>query len=160
MIRIDRFSGNYHFLSNFYPHPVRGAHGIVYPTAEAAFHGGKTATPWVRAWIAAAPTPSEAKRRGRLVALRPGWDQHRHVVMRAVLETKFTDRHLANRLLETGDAVLVEGNHWHDQYWRCCRCGRPACAEPGENWLGRHLMDVRADLAARRADAPSSAIAA
>lgn len=160
MSRIERFSGEYRFLSMFYPHTIRGAHGLVYPTGEAAFHGGKNPDPKVRAWIAAAPTPSVAKRRGRLVALRPDWDQHRHVVMRAVLKAKFTDPHLANRLLATGDAVLIEGNHWHDQYWGCCRCGRPACAEPGENWLGRHLMELRDELAASGSGGPSPAIAA
>jgi predicted NAD-dependent protein-ADP-ribosyltransferase YbiA (DUF1768 family) len=109
MSRIERFSGEYHFLSNFYPHPIQGAHGLVYPTAEAAFHGGKTTTLGERAWIAAAPTPSVAKRRGRLVALRADWDQHRHIVMRAVLHAKFTDPYLANRLLTTDDTVLIEG---------------------------------------------------
>src|ERR1700741_3859496 len=74
MPRIERFSGKYHFLSNFHPHPIRGARGLVYPTAEAAFQGGKTTTPTERAWIAAAPTPSVAKRRGRLVTLRDDWD--------------------------------------------------------------------------------------
>jgi ribA/ribD-fused uncharacterized protein len=154
MSRIERFAGEYRFLSNFYPHPIRGAHGLVYPTAEAAFHGGKTTIPSARAWIAAAPTPSVAKSRGRLVALRPDWDQHRHVVMRAVLTAKFTDPHLANRLLATGDAVLIEGNSWHDQYWGCCRCGRPACAAPGKNWLGRYLMELRDEPAARRSVPP------
>lgn len=160
MARIERFAGEYYFLSMFYRHEIRGANGLVYPSGEAAFHGGKNSDPKIRAWIAAAPTPREAKRRGRLVPLRPDWDEHRHVVMRAVLNAKFADLNLANRLLATGDAALVEGNYWHDQYWGCCRCGRPACAEPGENWLGRHLTDLRDELAARPAIGSDVAVAA
>jgi len=97
MSRIERFAGEYRFLSMFYPHEIRGANELVYPTGEAAFHGGKNPDPKVRAGIAAAPTPSVAKARSRLVALRPDWNQHRHVVMRAVLTAKFTDPQLTNR---------------------------------------------------------------
>ena len=160
MPMIDRFADKYFFLSNFFRHAVCGAHGQVYPTAEAAFHGGKTDDPALRAWVAAAPTPRIAKARGRKVPLRPDWNDHRHVVMRAVLTTKFSDPVLADRLLGTGDAVLVEGNTWHDQFWGCCRCGRTACRAPGQNWLGRYLMAVRQELVAVRAEASPPTVAA
>lgn len=149
MDRIEDFRGRHSFLSNFYPHPILGARGVRYPTAEAAFQGGKTDDPRQRARIAAAATPKAAKRLGRTVRLIPGWNEHRHVVMRAVLKAKFSDPDLAARLAATGDAVLVEGNAWHDNEWGDCRCGRAACAEPGSNWLGRYLMEVRAELAHR-----------
>jgi len=149
MTSIENFRGEHRFLSNFSESLIRGAGDICYPTAEAAFQGGKTRDMGARAKIAAAPTPEEAKRLGRRVRLIPDWDEHRHVVMRAVLRAKFADPDLGRRLLDTGDAELVEGNRWHDQFWGCCRCGtRPLCADPGENWLGRHLMALRSDLAA------------
>jgi predicted NAD-dependent protein-ADP-ribosyltransferase YbiA (DUF1768 family) len=57
---------------------------------------------------------------------------------------KFLDHpELAAELLETGEALLIEGNTWHDQIWGDCRCGRPECAEPGLNLLGQILMSVR-----------------
>lgn len=150
MDRIEDFRGHYSFLSNFYRHTIVGAGGIPYPTNEAAFQAAKTTDLLERYLIAAAPTPREAKRRGRAVTLRPGWDERgRHVVMRAVLRAKFADPGLSRKLLQTGDCLLVEGNRWHDQVFGDCRCGRRACALPGENFLGRYLMEVRKELASR-----------
>ncbi|WP_394622404.1 NADAR family protein (plasmid) [Lentzea sp. JNUCC 0626] len=111
---VNGFTGDTRFLSMFSPHPVTWQ-GQRYPTGEAAFHAGKTDDPQLRAWIAAASTPAEAKRRGRRVPLRAGWDEHhRHVVMQQVIENKFTDPDLAAQLLATGDDLLVERNTWHD----------------------------------------------
>jgi hypothetical protein len=145
---IDQFTGRHFFLSPFYRHSIPGAHGIVYPSAEAAFHGGKTDDPRLRAWLAEAPAPQVAQRRARDIPLPTDWDTHRHVVMRAVLTAKFADPALAHQLLATGDTALINGNYWHDQFWGSCRCGRACCAEPGRNWLGRHLTAIRAELAA------------
>jgi predicted NAD-dependent protein-ADP-ribosyltransferase YbiA (DUF1768 family) len=107
---IDRFSDDAGFLSNFSAHPVWWQ-DLTYPTAEAAFQAGKSLDPAQRARLAAAVTPGEAKRLGRTLTLRSGWDDHdRHVVMREVLAAKFTDPDLADRLVATGTALLVEGN--------------------------------------------------
>ena len=84
-----------------------------------------------------APRPGDAKRLGRQVALRPGWDDLRVEVMRGLLARKFapgTD--LAPRLLATGDAQLVEGNTWGDRFWGVCR-------GQGRNQLGQLLMERR-----------------
>ncbi|RSN60523.1 DUF1768 domain-containing protein [Amycolatopsis sp. WAC 04182] len=148
MDSIEKFRGRYEFMSNFYRHTIVGTGGIPYPTNEAAFQAAKTPNLLERCLIASAPTPREAKRRGRLVSLRAGWnDTGRHVVMRAVLRAKFADPELSRLLLATGDARLVEGNRWHDQFWGDCRCGRAACARPGRNFLGRYLMELRTELA-------------
>jgi predicted NAD-dependent protein-ADP-ribosyltransferase YbiA (DUF1768 family) len=82
------------------------------------------------------------------VDLRPGWDETvRFEVMASVLRAKFTcRRERVAALLSTGNAELIEGNRWHDQTWGDCRCGRPACATPGANHLGRLLMELRTDL--------------
>lgn len=66
--------------------------------------------------------------------------------MREVLAAKFTDPDLADRLVATGTALLVEGNTWHDQFWGCCTSPRHH-ATPGANWLGRYLMQLRSTLA-------------
>lgn len=143
---ITQFRGEHDFLSNFSAHPVHWD-GTLYPTAEAAFQAGKTLDPAQRARIAAAETPAEAKRLGRTVPLRPGWDERlRHTVMQEVVAAKFTTADLAARLAATGTALLVEGNSWCDQFWGCCTCQRHR-ATPGQNWLGRTLMRFRAALA-------------
>jgi ribA/ribD-fused uncharacterized protein len=150
---IYRFAGPHEALSNFARIPVTlysqlEQRDITYPTAEHAFNAAKTLDPAERAAVLAAPTPGEAKRLGRRVTLRPGWDESvRYAAMRTILAAKFAPSSSAGRvLLGTGNAFLVEGNTWHDQHWGDCRCGRATCREPGENWLGRMLMDRRAEL--------------
>lgn len=145
---IDSFRGRWAFLSNFHPAPMMWS-GILYPTSEHAFNAGKTLDDEQRYWIADAPTPREAKRRGRTVELRQGWDERvRFEVMASVLEAKFgCHPGRVAALLSTGGAVLVEGNTWHDQVWGDCRCGRAACLPAGANHLGRLLMELRARLA-------------
>lgn len=139
------FRGQHAVLSNFHPCRVEWEQ-IVYPSSEHAFNAGKSLDMGVRLWIAQAPTPGEAKRRGRSVTLRPGWDERvRYEVMAEVLAAKFSDPELAAALQATGGAVLVEGNMWHDSHWGICLCGRPACEVPAKqsNWLGRMLMTLR-----------------
>jgi ribA/ribD-fused uncharacterized protein len=141
---IERFSGRYRFLSNFYPSPLQWEE-MFFATAEHAFNAGKTVDGVERIRVMSAPTPAEAKRIGRAVTLRPGWDEvERYRVMREVLEQKFADQHLAGLLLATGDAELVEGNDWHDTHWGVCSCRRHNGV--GDNHLGRMLMEVRAQL--------------
>ncbi|WP_410646242.1 NADAR family protein [Amycolatopsis sp. cmx-4-54] len=143
---VNGFHGHYRLLSNFHEHPVTWD-GFTYPSGEAGYNAGKTLDPQRRAWIAAAPSPGEAKRRGRQVQLRDDWDDlHRYVVMQEVVASKFTDPALRERLLETDRALLIESNTWHDQTWGCCSCPRHRSV-PGRNLLGRYLMAHRAWLA-------------
>ena len=145
--RIDSFQGQYRFLSNFSPTTtIVDRYGITYRTAEHAYQAGKTEDSWERKQIAAVRTAGEAKRLGRHLTLPLDWDERRHTVMRMVLVAKFSDPDLARLLIETGDAELVEGNNWHDQFWGDCVCGRMSCDTPGENWLGQHLMHLRDEL--------------
>ncbi|MEV4079208.1 NADAR domain-containing protein [Nonomuraea fuscirosea] len=152
---IDRFAGPYEALSNFARISVTlystlEQREITYLTSEHAFQAAKTLDPGERAEILAAPGPKEAKILGRMVKRRPGWDEvMRFKAMRAILAAKFTRDSAAGRvLLGTGDAVLIEGNRWCDQDWGDCRCGRARCRKPGENYLGRMLMERRAELRA------------
>ena len=57
-----------------------------------------------------AGSPGEAKRRGRTLTLRPEWDETiRFDAMRAVVAAKFAVEPARSRLLDTGDALLIEG---------------------------------------------------
>jgi ribA/ribD-fused uncharacterized protein len=144
---ITEFRGEFYFLSSFYMKDV-WYRGVVYKSAEHAFHVDKTEDPQAQAWIAAADTPSEAKRRGRMVPLRPYWHQyHRYLSMESILISKFYPTLLeAQLLLGTGEAMPIEGNKWHDNTWGDCYCGRASCREPGLNLLGYMLMRQRAYL--------------
>jgi hypothetical protein len=69
-------------------------------------------------------------------------------IMGLLLDRKFTNERLAHKLLETGDAVLIEGNYWHDNEWGDCRCkDRLECQAEGQNLLGLELMRVRGEIA-------------
>lgn len=142
MSAIESFSGEHRFLSNFFPCDMEVA-GVRYPTLEHAFQAEKTTNPTEREIIRIARTPGQAKALGRRVTLREGWNELRVDVMRELLRIKFSDRVLRAELLATGDARLVEGNHWNDRFWGVCK-GK------GENWLGRLLMELREELARGR----------
>jgi predicted NAD-dependent protein-ADP-ribosyltransferase YbiA (DUF1768 family) len=61
------------------------------------------------------------------------------------LRLKFAIPELAEKLLATGDAELIEGTTWHDNTWGNCSC--PQCENiPGENRLGKLLMQVREEI--------------
>lgn len=141
---IERFTGIWRFLSNFFDSELVWE-GERYRTAEHAFNAGKTLNPDLRRLIAAAKSPGEAKARGRRLTLRPGWDETvRYQVMEQVLYAKFAfipER--AERLLSTGNRVLIEGNDWHDTHWGVCSCANHGY---GDNHLGRLLMELRQKL--------------
>lgn len=134
---IDRFDGTkYRFLSNFFMAPV-AYEGILYPSTEHAFQAAKSLDPKVRQRIANLPTPGQAKRAGRQVSIRPDWEQVKYDVMSEIVLEKFlTHSDLRQKLIDTGDEELVEGNTWGDQYWGVCN-------GVGLNNLGKILMQVR-----------------
>lgn len=132
---IDRFVGDFAFLSNFYPSTV-AVEGKLYPTVEHAYQALKTTEPLAREIIRKAATPGEAKRLGRTVEIRSDWNDIRLEVMRDLLIQKFANPFLRPMLLATEDAELIEGNHWNDRFWGVCR-------GEGQNHLGRLLMEVR-----------------
>lgn len=146
---IDDFQGEYFFLSNYAPAPVE-LDGMRYPTVEHAYQAAKTLEPEERGRIREASTPGLAKKISRKLTKRPEWSDLKVDLMRDLVRQKFAGQpDLKKRLLATGEAELVEGNTWHDNFWGDCRCPRCA-ASPGQNWLGRILMEERRRL--READ--------
>lgn len=137
MSKIDSFRGEYHFLSNFYETPVC-VYGIKYPNAEAAFQAQKCVLP-EEAEAFKTMSPQMAKRYGRMVQLKPNWEQIKDSVMLTVVRAKFKDPVLKDLLLNTGAAELIEGNRWGDTYWGVCN-GK------GKNRLGEILMTVRTEI--------------
>lgn len=137
---ITSFRGEYAFLSNFYAAPVRYA-GRDWPTSEHAYQAMKTDDGVEQERIRMLPTPQEAKAAGRLVRTRFGWEVGRVPMMRDIVRNKFAQNiDLAKKLVDTGDATLIEGNDWGDEFW-----GAVFRDEQwdGQNYLGRILMEVR-----------------
>ncbi len=152
---IVTFRGRHFFLSNFYaPAPVRilvGSRWTRCPTVEHGYQASKTLNQRWRKEIIAAPTAAEAKQYGKNVMRVSYWEEVKLVVMLELLRQKFSRTKMSDRLLRTGDAKLIEGNWWHDNFWGVCECDRCAehCAKEQVegNWLGRLLMRVRRDIA-------------
>lgn len=145
---IAGFNSKYRFLSNFYPSPLE-FEGILYPTVEHAYQAAKTSDLELRRLIAGQPNPGGAKTMGRNVAMREDWEDVKVIIMKRLLEKKFYDNVLVEALLATGTEELIEENYWHDQYWGNCGCFKHL-NQPGENHLGRLLMEVRSSLVRQR----------
>lgn len=142
---ITEFDGKYAFLSNFFYSPFV-FDDVIYPTNEHFFQAMKTLSQEERRKIAEAKTPGVAKRMGRQVQLREDWEEVKEDMMRLGITLKFQAHpSLAKKLIETGDAYLIEGNSWHDNTWGSCFCPRCA-ATSGRNLLGQILMEERERL--------------
>lgn len=126
------------FLSNFYVEPDG-------TTVEHEFQAAKTLDLREKVDILSAATPGQAKKLGRAATLRPNWEAQKYHFMRDLVLLKFLDHpELARKLVETGDAYLIEGNTWHDNCWGVCYCEKcEANQKDGENLLGLILMEIR-----------------
>lgn len=143
--KIDQFDGEYRFLSNFYNKKPFNYNGMMFWSSEAAFQAQKCVNDEDKVKIANCKNPSMAKKIGRGVQMREDWNDVRGEEMYKILKAKFSDPELKRLLLDTGKAQLVEGNHWHDNYWGACTCD--GCkAKFHNNKLGKTLMKVREEL--------------
>ena len=134
---IDKFDGEYRFLSNFY---VSGVvyDGVSYPSSENAYQAAKTLDTFERDQFVNC-TAGQAKRLGQKITLREDWEDVKIQIMLSIVRSKFKRPYLRDRLLATGDAILIEGNTWGDTFWG-------VCDGKGENWLGKILMVIRSEL--------------
>lgn len=150
---IDSFDGKYEFLSNFFVGLPIEIDGESYKTTEHWYQASKAQTYDIHDMIRAADTPGAAKKLGRQLDSQkktwPDWHEHptssskpprKQRVMWKGLTRKFVpDSKMARMLMDTDDALLIEGNWWGDDYWGTVN-GK------GFNVLGRMLMRWRSYL--------------
>jgi ribA/ribD-fused uncharacterized protein len=134
---IDRFQGDYRWLSNFEPVDVV-FEGELYPSVEHAYVAAKTLDRELRKYIAGLPTPGAAKRAGRALKLRPDWEMVKLTIMEDLIRAKFQHVRLRRLLMSTVGMDIVEGNTWGDRFWG-------VCGGEGENHLGRLIMKIRGE---------------
>ena len=80
---------------------------------------------------------------GRVVKLRPDWEDVKFQVMLDALTAKFGNSpELKELLLGTGDATIYEDSPY-DKIWGTGERGGPG---KGQNLLGKALMQVRQEL--------------
>lgn len=152
---INDFRGKYRWLSNFWSCFII-VQGEAYPSVENAYQALKMENISDREkfkYIKA----SEAKQLGKILPMRDDWEQyfydsrwcnkgekiqHKISLMHYLVQQKFEQNEFLKKLLlETNDEHLEEGNWWGDTFWGTVN-------GEGENWLGKILMKVRADLRA------------
>lgn len=140
---INKFSGQYRFLSNFWPVQVE-LDNEIYPSVEHAYQASKTLNPIERQAIRKSNSPRAAKRLGRQVTLRPDWEEIKYDMMYYLVKQKFKVPALHKLLSSTSPHTLEEGNTWGDKIWGTVN-------GVGQNWLGRILMHVRDENAVNEA---------
>ena len=130
-----QFRGELAFLSNLFETEIAVA-GMKFRNVEAAFQSFKDEK---RQQEFEKLDGVTAKKLGRKVNLRKDWEQKKDSLMYELLKIKFTNAELKQKLIETGDVVLVEINYWGDKYWGVFK-------GQGKNQLGNLLMKIREDL--------------
>lgn len=137
--KIDSFSKEYRFLSNFYIEPDG-------TNVECEYQKEKCVRDYDRVCFYRL-NPYAAKKLGKKIKIRPDWEQIKIGIMSALVLKKFEDnKELANKLLDTGDKVLEEGNNWGDTFWGTVN-------GQGQNMLGKILMTVRLTIREKRNNA-------
>lgn len=137
---------NFEFLSNFYilPDPIKFM-DLEWMHVEGAYQAAKSQDVNIIRQFQML-SPSEAKMAGKQIVIRKDWHLVRDSIMYKLLKLKFALPELRDKLLSTNDALLVEGNTWHDNYWGRCFCEK--CSKAGNrlNMLGRMLMQIRMEI--------------
>jgi ribA/ribD-fused uncharacterized protein len=146
---ITAFRGRWTRLSNYSLCSIMYK-GHFYTSVEHAYQAMKSLDPDVQRRIREQPSPAAAKRLARAVELRADWDNVKISIMRELLLEKFSQEPDKSLLMSTTGEGLVEGNWWGDIFWGQCPLGT------GENWLGKLLMQLRAEFADHIPPTPSS----
>lgn len=141
IIKFYRANGKYGFLSNLYKVQIE-FEGIKFPTTEHAYQYGKFKDKDAREWAMKSPNPH------LLSVLAHGlfswdivknWNNIKVDRMYNVLKIKFSNDELKQKLLETGNSILIE-NSKSDSFWGIGKKGK------GKNMLGKHLMKIREEI--------------
>lgn len=134
----------YGCFSNFSPHAIQ-IQGTHWSTVEHYYQAQKfvgSIDAVIIPVIHAAQTPEEAAALGRCSTrrVRSDWDVVKTKVMQeAVLKKFLTHSDIREILLSTGNETIVE-NSSIDYFWGC------GADKTGENYLGKILMSVRAEI--------------
>jgi ribA/ribD-fused uncharacterized protein len=132
---------DYGFLANYFMADIL-IDGISYPSVEHYYQSQKTPDPRQEEAIRNAPSCGAAKELGNRaeLILYDDWNTRKIAVMKRGLEEKFNQhQELADMLLATGDAILME-NSAEDYFWGIGADGS------GKSMLGELLMELRTRL--------------
>lgn len=157
---IERFRDDYFFLSNMYPLniPITTRLGVEVYSSEQVYMADRFADPVVQLRVALARGPDDDQRiykdglaakelAHELISIGEEQIAEFEVVKGALMYIAVSKKFSANpdiaeKLIDTADEELVEGNDWGDRYWGVSPIG----SKNGLNKLGKILMQVRSEL--------------
>lgn len=114
--------------------------GIRYRSVETYYqsHKSNNRSDWERMSQMDSPL---AKKEGRKLNIRPDWEEIKYEIMKTALRLKFSIPKWRDKLLATGNEILVEWNNWKDLCW-----GVSIMDNKGKNLLGLALMEIRDEI--------------
>ena len=134
------YPNKWYALCNFSAFAVR-SHGRLWPTVEHAYQAGKYTDEQVVQQIQEAPSPHEAKKRGRdpryADTRRSDWEEFRLPYLKEVLCAKHAQHEYVRRTLERSQGMIVLEDSPDDEFF-----GRGRHFG-GRNELGRLWMQIR-----------------
>ena len=135
---VSFFEDEYEFLSNAFHSPIEDSSSeTVYDNVEEAY--------------ALAMYQFEDEILGLPSGNTPDYilekiENKRYTIMLELVKQKFwVHKDLSEKLAQTGDAILLNGNMSHDNYWGSCFCS-PCQNLASTNYLGQILEKVREDI--------------
>lgn len=137
---IKEFRNEYAFLSNFFACPIKWK-GHDYNSVEHAYQSEKSIDPEWKKFCQEERFPGKVKKESEKIKKRPDFHKENFDIMENLLRQKFMFSEFKNKLLETGDDEIQEGNRWGDKFW-----GVDLDTGEGENHLGKLIMKIREDI--------------
>lgn len=143
---VEGFREKYFFLSNMYVTPCQ-YNGLEFKSSEHLYQWLKVPDTerWWKDKIFNAPDGKVAKALAAnekcphvIEKLGHPWTVFRIGIMDVALRSKFENRELRQRLIDTGSLNIVEHNTWGDTFWGVHR-------GTGKNHLGKMLMGLRTE---------------
>ena len=137
---IDSFQKENRFLSNFYP--AKFTYGnINWCSVEHAYQALKfTNEKFDEAYKLTNPYDIKKFANENKTHVSQDFHSIKIKLMYQLVKAKFSQNHdLKQKLLDTNNQELIEGNTWNDTFWGVCN-------GQGQNWLGKILMLVRSEL--------------
>lgn len=137
------FSGDYRWMSNFWPSLITIGE-TQWPSVENAYQYSKFShLKCVEVFLSV--TPSRAKKIATDMSkhIRADWDEVKYKYMRKLQYEKYLQNYdLGYKLVQTGSVNIYEGNTWNDLYWGV----KLDDITTGQNNMGKILMEVRDTL--------------
>jgi len=142
---INKFRGNYRWLSNMFEVPVI-LHGVKFISVEHAYQSAKSLDEeWKKTCVSDQYSSGEIKKLSKTVKIRHDWAEIKNKIMWHLLKQKFEKEPCKSWLLETGNKQIIEQNLWHDNHFGDCVCDKCVDIE-GKNYLGKMIMKIRENL--------------